>query len=79
MSLHDVQVLDVWNMAIMLGAVPTMIIYGIEPYEVELGLGLSKQMAERLPVLLEHVQRELTDLVEANTNFEITANKAYHA
>lgn len=66
LSIHDVQVLDVANMAELFGHKPEVIIFGIEPYIVDLHLGLSDLMQARLPVLVEHVRQELTDLIDNN-------------
>lgn len=63
MSLHDVQVLDVLRMAALFNSHPEVIIYGIEPYTIELDLCLSAQMLDRLPVLLDEVKNELEGLL----------------
>jgi hydrogenase maturation protease len=47
LSLHDVQVLDVMNMAVLCDSRPEVVFYGIEPFQVELGIGLSEQMEGR--------------------------------
>jgi hydrogenase maturation protease len=64
LSLHDVQVLDILNMAALFNRHPEVIIYGIEPSVLALNLGLSEKMQAQLPVLLELVRQELTGLVE---------------
>jgi hydrogenase maturation protease len=65
LSLHDVQVLDVLKMAGLLGSHPEMIFYGIEPFQVELGIGLSSNMEERVSVMLDYVRRELDNMLLA--------------
>jgi len=66
-SLHDVQVLDMLNVAALINYHPTVIIYGIEPYVLKLNLGLSEQMQASLPVLLTYVRQELSDLIEKSS------------
>jgi len=63
LSLHDVQVLDVMRMAALFNSYPEVIIYGIEPYIIEMELGLSEPMLARLPALLECVRREIEGLL----------------
>jgi hydrogenase maturation protease len=63
LSLHDVQVLDVMKMAALFDSYPEVILYGIEPFRVELSLGLSGEMEGRVPVLLDYVCRELEEML----------------
>lgn len=63
MSLHDVQVLDILNIAAFFHKPPEVIIYGIEPYILTLNYGLSPAMQKQLPVLVEQVKQEIKQYV----------------
>ena len=65
LSLHDVQVLDIVKMAALFDRHPEVIIYGIEPFEVELELGLSGPMTGRLPELVKLVKLEVETLLDS--------------
>lgn len=51
------------RMAALFNSHSDVIIYGIEPYTIELELCLSKKMLDRLPVLLDGVKRDLEGLL----------------
>lgn len=62
LSLHDVQVIDMFKLAALFNRQPEVIIYGIEPYIIDFNLGLSAMMEERLPLLMKHIRQELAAL-----------------
>lgn len=64
LSLHDIHVLDMIKMAALFNRQPQVIIYGIEPFRLAMELGITKQMQERLPVLLDYVRQELVGLLK---------------
>lgn len=59
LSIHDVQILDVVKMAALLGGQPDVLILGIEPLEIALGLELTPVIQEKIPSLVQSVMSEL--------------------
>ncbi|MFZ5986066.1 MAG: hydrogenase maturation protease [Bacillota bacterium] len=59
LSIHDVQILDVVNMANMMGKFPEVIIFGIEPKEIEFNLEMTDIMKSKVPEVIEHIKKEL--------------------
>lgn len=57
-SLHEVQILDVVQLADMLGHSPEVLIIGIEPKEIELSMQLSPDIEALLPWLVDAVEFE---------------------
>lgn len=58
-SLHEVQILDVVQLAAMLGHAPEVLIIGIEPKEIELSMQLSPDIEDLLPWLVDAVEAEV--------------------
>jgi hydrogenase maturation protease len=59
-SLHQIGILDSLNMAQFLGAAPqNVIIYGIEPKELDWGMSLSSEIAAVIPRVIELIFKEL--------------------
>ena len=58
-SIHDVQILDVLAMAKLTGADPEVIIYGVEPYEIGLGMELSSKIKEKIPEIIKELKKQL--------------------
>lgn len=63
-SFHDAEVMDVINLAALFNSQAEVIIFGMEPADLTLGIGLSAPIQERLPVLVEYVRQELTAYIE---------------
>lgn len=61
LSLHDVQILDVIQMAQMLDSFPEVTIYGIEPEEVTYGLEMSETLKNAFPGIVDTIYKGLTD------------------
>jgi len=60
LSLHDIGVVDALRMERLVGGVPDDIVFfGIEPQKVELCIGLSPPVSERLHYLVDRVLKEL--------------------
>jgi hydrogenase maturation protease len=60
MSLHDIGVVDALRMERLVGTVPENIVFfGIEPERVELHMGLSPSISDKLDYLAEKVLEEL--------------------
>ncbi|MCX6003799.1 MAG: HyaD/HybD family hydrogenase maturation endopeptidase [Chloroflexi bacterium] len=59
-SLHQIGILDSLNMAQFLGTAPqNVIIYGIEPKELDWGMSLSSEVAAVIPRVIELIFKEL--------------------
>jgi hydrogenase maturation protease len=59
-SLHDISIMDVLKMLeLMEGSLPPMVIIGVEPGKIEVGLELTPEVAASLPFVLELVKKEI--------------------
>lgn len=59
LSIHDVQILDVVNMANMMNKYPEVIIFGIEPEKIALDLEMTETMISKIPEIIYHIKKEL--------------------
>jgi len=59
LSIHDVQILDVVNMAKMMDKTPEVIIFGIEPEKISLELEMTETMISKIPEIIAHIKKEL--------------------
>lgn len=59
LSIHDVQILDVVRMTNQLGKFPQVVIYGIEPKEIDFNLEMTEIMISRIPEVIKHIKYEL--------------------
>lgn len=59
LSIHDVQILDVVKMANMMDKFPSVVIFGIEPKEIEFDLELSNVMKSKIPEVIKLIKKEL--------------------
>ena len=59
LSIHDVQILDVVNMANMMNKFPEVVIFGIEPEEITLNLEMTETMISKIPEIIYNIKREL--------------------
>ena len=59
LSIHDVQILDVVNMANMMNKFPEVVIFGIEPEEITLNLEMTKTMICKIPEIIYNIKKEL--------------------
>ncbi|AGF57830.1 hydrogenase maturation protease [Clostridium saccharoperbutylacetonicum] len=59
LSIHDVQILDVVQMANMLGKFPKVVIFGIEPEEICLDTEITETMKNKIPEIIKHIKAEL--------------------
>jgi len=59
LTIHDVQILDVVKMAKMMGKFPQVVIFGIEPQQIDLGLEMTELMNSKIPEVIKHIKSEL--------------------
>lgn len=59
LSIHDVQILDVVKMANMMDRFPSVVIFGIEPKEIEFDLEMSEVMKSKIPEVIKLIKKEL--------------------
>ena len=59
LSIHDVQILDVVNMANMMNKFPEVVIFGIEPEEITLNLEMTETMISKIPEIIYNIKKEL--------------------
>ena len=59
LSIHQVGILDVLDMAKQLGGNPEVVIIGVEPKEISWGMNLSPEINAKLPKLIEQVLEEI--------------------
>ncbi|MCM8774482.1 MAG: hydrogenase maturation protease [Candidatus Omnitrophica bacterium] len=58
-SSHDVGLEEIFNIMRQLGIEKEIIIFGIEPYEIELNMGLSRRMRKKIPKILGVILEEV--------------------
>jgi hydrogenase maturation protease len=59
LSIHDVQILDVVNMANMMNKYPEVVIFGIEPEKIALDLEMTSTMLSKIPEIIYNIKKEL--------------------
>jgi len=59
LSIHDVQILDVVNMANMMNKYPEVVIFGIEPEKIALDLEMTSTMVSKIPEIIYNIKKEL--------------------
>ena len=59
LSIHDVQILDVVQMANMMGKFPAVVIFGIEPEKIALDLEMTQTMISKIPEIIKNIKKEL--------------------
>ena len=61
-SLHDLGIMDALRMLeLMDGCLPPVVIIGVEPGKIEVGLELTTEVAVSLPFILDLVKKEILD------------------
>lgn len=58
-SLHDISLTDVLEIATFLGSRPDTVIFGIEPKEIDWGTELTPELKAKIPELVELVLKEI--------------------
>ncbi len=59
-SLHEIGIIDVLRMLeLMDGCIPPVVIIGVEPGKIEVGLDLTPEVAASLPFVLELIKTEI--------------------
>jgi hydrogenase maturation protease len=62
-SLHDLGLIDALNMAAQIGKYPkTVVIFGIEPKQIDWGIGLSPEVEAVIPYVAKLVEAEIKDI-----------------
>jgi len=59
LSIHDVQILDVVKMANMMNKYPDVVIFGIEPEKIDVGLEMTLTMLLKVPEIVGNIKKEL--------------------
>jgi len=59
LSIHDVQILDVVKMANMMDIYPEVVIFGIEPEKIAIGLEMTQTIISKIPEIICHIKKEL--------------------
>jgi hydrogenase maturation protease len=59
LSIHDVQILDVVNMANMMNKYPEVVIFGVEPEKIALDLEMTSTMLSKIPEIIYNIKKEL--------------------
>jgi len=59
LSIHDVQILDVVKMANMMNKYPDVVIFGIEPEKIAVGLEMTLIMVSKIPEIIGNIKKEL--------------------
>ena len=68
LSLHQLNLLDALSLAKNIGMLPPeVLILGVEPQKVRMGLNLSPKVKEKIPHLIEEILKECSLPIELNT------------
>lgn len=59
LSIHDVQILDVVEMANMMGKYPEVVIFGIEPEKIAVNLEMTAMIVSKIPEIICNIKEEL--------------------
>ena len=59
-SLHDTNLIEILNMAAIIGKKPETVIYGIEPAEISQSMDLSEEIKGKIPILIELIKQEIS-------------------
>lgn len=70
LSLHDLNIIDALRVSEKIGNLPKEIVFiGVEPGKIELNMGLSKAVSEKIPYVINMVMKEVThDCITAEAN-----------
>lgn len=60
-SLHEISFAEAIYMLQLEGYNPEILVYGVEPHTVDLGLELTPVVAEQLPLLLECIRKDIRE------------------
>lgn len=61
-SLHEMSFAEAVYMLQLEGYNPQMLVYGVEPHTVDLGLELTPVVAEQVPLILERIQKDIKEM-----------------
>lgn len=62
-SLHEMSFAEAMYMLHLEGFDPQVLVFGVEPHTVDLGLELTPVVAEKLPFILENIRKEIQALL----------------
>lgn len=62
-SLHEISFAEAMYMLALEGYHPEVLIYGVEPLEVDLGLELTPVIAEQVPLIVAKIQQDIAEML----------------
>ena len=62
-SLHEISFAEAMYMLHLEGYLPEVLVYGVEPHTVDLGLELTPVVAEQLPLIVEMIQKDIKEML----------------
>lgn len=62
-SLHELSFADALHMLHLEGYHPEVLVYGVEPHTVELGLELTPTIAAQIPLLVSKIQKDIMEIL----------------
>lgn len=62
-SLHEMSFAEAMYMLELEGYQPQVLVYGVEPHTVDLGLDLTPVVADKIPLILEMIQKDIQALL----------------
>jgi len=62
-SLHEISFAEAMHMLQLEGYHPQVLVYGVEPQSVELGLELTPVVAEQVPLLVAMIQKDIAEVL----------------
>ena len=65
-SLHELHFTEAIKVVNLMGYHPQVTVFGVEPCQVELGLGLTPVITEKMPRLLKLVEAEIRHILSAS-------------
>lgn len=62
-SLHEISFAEAMYMLNLEGYHPQVLVYGVEPHTVDLGLELTPVVAEQLPLIVESIKQDIQEMM----------------
>ncbi|HPF44231.1 MAG TPA: hydrogenase maturation protease [Syntrophomonadaceae bacterium] len=63
-SLHEMSFAEAMYMLQLEGFNPQVLVYGVEPHTVDLGLELTSVVAEQIPLIIQSIRKDIAQMID---------------